>query len=111
MSDTDTDFMQDVNKMIERIDAALGVQAAVVTLDRLPDLTTGGVQAEHASVGSHETMTLQLEATRLMLSAMSATMLGECRVETPFKPLRPVIDEDGNFKWCCTHTPPHCSDG
>ncbi|MEL6645790.1 MAG: hypothetical protein AAFQ79_17800 [Pseudomonadota bacterium] len=111
MSDNDTDFKQEIDQMIARIDAALEAQTAVVTLERLPDIATGAVQSDVTTVGSGETMTLQLEAARLMLSAMSATMLGECRAEEPFKPLRPIIDEHGKFKWCCTHTPPHCSGG
>ena len=52
---------------------------------------------------------LNLEASRMLLNAMSSTVMGECRREHPYKPLRPIIDEDGKFKWCCTHTPPHCS--
>jgi hypothetical protein len=41
------------------------------------------------------------------LTAVSAS-LGECRLEDPPSPLRPVIDADGNFKWCCNHYPEHC---
>lgn len=41
--------------------------------------------------------------------AAASSSLGECRKETPFAPLRPVIDSNGNFKWCCEHDPEHCS--
>lgn len=38
----------------------------------------------------------------------SVSSFGECRKDTPYKPLRPVIDANGNFKWCCEHDPEHC---
>jgi hypothetical protein len=47
-------------------------------------------------------------ALQVFLSANGATM-GECRKEYPTAPLRPVIDEDGNLKWCCTHEKEHCA--
>lgn len=56
-----------------------------------------------------EMLLLVLEANQVILRAMSETLLGECRAEEPYKPLRPIIDENGIFRWCCTHTPPHCS--
>src|SRR3954470_19277698 len=39
----------------------------------------------------------------------STGSLGECRREEPFAPVRPIIDEHGNLKWCCEHTPEHCA--
>ena len=33
-------------------------------------------------------------------------LLGVCRLETPFCPLRPVLDADGLY-WSCTHEKPH----
>lgn len=46
---------------------------------------------------------------RTSLATLSAVMSsGECRKEVPYSPLRPVIDSDGNFKWCCNHNPEHC---
>jgi hypothetical protein len=47
-------------------------------------------------------------ALQAFLIANGATM-GECRQEYPTAPLRPVIDEDGNLKWCCTHKNEHCA--
>jgi len=47
-----------------------------------------------------------------MLSATFALVSGgsgECRVVTPYAPIRPVIDQDGNLRWCCTHDPEHCA--
>ncbi len=38
----------------------------------------------------------------------SASALGECRKKTPYKPLKPVIQADGSFQWCCEHDPEHC---
>ena len=51
---------------------------------------------------------LVARAAYLALTA-SAAALGECRRETPYAPLYPLIDADGEFKWCCTHDPSHCS--
>jgi hypothetical protein len=34
---------------------------------------------------------------------------GECRRVKPYSDLRPVIDHDGTFKWCCNHDPEHCA--
>ncbi len=48
-----------------------------------------------------------LRASQLALLATMAS-LGECRQDIPYSPLRPIIDEDGNFKWCCNHEPEHC---
>jgi len=42
------------------------------------------------------------------LSTLGSAM-GECRRETPYAALRPVIDSQGQFKWCCDHTPEHCA--
>lgn len=42
------------------------------------------------------------------LENMAASGLGECRLDVPYSPLRPVIDEDGTFRWCCSHKPEHC---
>jgi hypothetical protein len=37
-----------------------------------------------------------------------ATTLGECRRDTPYAPLQPVISAAGTLEWCCTHHPEHC---
>lgn len=39
----------------------------------------------------------------------AATSLGECRKKTPYAPLKPVIDPQGNLQWCCEHDPEHCA--
>jgi len=39
----------------------------------------------------------------------SASAIGECRLAKPYAPLKPVIDDQGHFKWCCEHNPEHCS--
>jgi hypothetical protein len=50
------------------------------------------------------------EATVVLEAAVALMELsGECRVEEPFKPMRPVLTQKG-FRWCCTHNPEHCSD-
>ena len=58
--------------------------------------------------------TIQLTAlkalvTTALLSAQSGGGLGECRRNTPYSPLRPIIDHQGKFKWCCNHHPQHCA--
>lgn len=68
----------------------------------------GGLTFDRSRPDPVEGMLLSLEANRMILGAMSARLLGECRVEKPYKPLRPIIDENGNFRWCCTHSTPHC---
>jgi hypothetical protein len=41
-------------------------------------------------------------------SALMAS--GECRVDTPYAPIRPILQSSGSFRWCCTHkSGPHCS--
>lgn len=48
--------------------------------------------------------------TTMAASFLAATAsLGECRRAKPYSTLRPVIDHDGRFKWCCNHDPEHCS--
>lgn len=47
-------------------------------------------------------------AAKLALEA-AASGLGECRETTPYAALYPLIDENGKFKWCCTHDSEHCS--
>lgn len=46
-----------------------------------------------------------LEAT---LQAL-AESLGECRLDTPYSSMRPILDEQGNFQWCCNHETEHCA--
>jgi hypothetical protein len=44
---------------------------------------------------------------RLHLAMAAAS---ECRVDTPFAPLRLIKHVDGSMSWCCTHkSGPHCS--
>lgn len=54
-----------------------------------------------------ETVGLFARALQATLLALS-TSLGECRLDTPYSPLHPVIDKDGTFRWCCNHDPEHC---
>ena len=34
---------------------------------------------------------------------------GECRQAVPYSPMQPVLDAGGVLRWCCNHTPEHCS--
>ncbi len=72
----------------------------------------GDLQARLADSDGEElsaatTQALLVTVGVLLLGAI--TSMGECRKKRPFSPLRPVIDEDGDFKWCCNHAPEHCS--
>ncbi len=57
--------------------------------------------------GSDLTSSL-VKSVRALLVALSAS-IGECRLSDPYSPLHPVIDGDGSFRWCCNHSPQHCS--
>ena len=60
------------------------------------------------SAESDDMRILAMAAGALRLAAM-ITGIGECRRDTPYSPLRPVIDHKGKLKWCCTHSPEHCA--
>jgi hypothetical protein len=47
-----------------------------------------------------------VRAALATVTALEAS-LGECRLETPYVPLRPIIDSEGAFGWTCTHSPEH----
>jgi hypothetical protein len=55
-----------------------------------------------------------LAAAQQLVSLLSARTFaasgggfGECRMDTPFTDLRPVIDTDGKLYWRCAHDPEH----
>jgi hypothetical protein len=50
---------------------------------------------------------LLAQSLRLVLAATSSG-IGECRLVLPYSPMRPVNDTTG-FRWCCNHSPQHCS--
>jgi hypothetical protein len=39
----------------------------------------------------------------------AATSFGECRQQTPYAPVKPVINPQGALLWCCEHNPEHCA--
>jgi hypothetical protein len=45
----------------------------------------------------------------LELAAAALELKGQCRLETPYADLRPVLTAEG-LRWCCTHETEHCSD-
>lgn len=51
----------------------------------------------------------QVEAGFNVLMLLASASSGECRQETPYGQLHPVIDEHGNFMWCCNHPKEHCA--
>ena len=58
--------------------------------------------------GGSDLTTALVQAVRALLVALSGS-IGECRQSNPYSPLHPVIDVDGSFRWCCNHSPQHCS--
>ena len=93
------DLLKDMATLAARIDKLIvqvGTKAQPVVSDNLrPDQS--------------EMLLTLLQSNRLMMQAMQSSLLGECRAEKPYKPLQPIIDEYGEFKWCCTHDNPHCT--
>ena len=51
----------------------------------------------------------QVTSALQTMVAVAALTMGECRQDTPYAPLKPVLDANGNFKWCCDHPTEHCS--
>ncbi|WP_170449287.1 hypothetical protein [Ruegeria arenilitoris] len=43
-----------------------------------------------------------------VVSALKKSGMGECQMDTPYAPLRPIGRPDGTLKWCCTHPTQHC---
>ena len=39
------------------------------------------------------------------------SLMGECQMEDPFAPLRPVITPSGEFRWSCSHPTQHSAKG
>jgi hypothetical protein len=67
-------------------------------------------QADHIAErsGGSDVSNALIKAVRALLVALSAS-IGECRLSNPYSPLHPVIEADGSFRWCCNHSPQHCS--
>jgi hypothetical protein len=82
------DLQRQIQEVIQRLDAK--------------------IQTTSFEPGRLDDSELFAEALGATLTAFS-TSLGECRRETPFSALHPVIDHEGNFKWCCNHDPEHCA--
>jgi hypothetical protein len=52
---------------------------------------------------------METRATWLAAAMIAAQgTVGECRKETPYAPLRPVLTDEG-LRWCCLHNPEHCA--
>lgn len=39
----------------------------------------------------------------------AAAAFGECRQQTPYAAIKPVINPQGVLIWCCEHHPEHCA--
>jgi hypothetical protein len=86
-----------------REDALAMVQGV---MNRLENAKAGGLK-DHELVRHLFETGVMLMTSSYALLAMSS--LGECRKQTPYAALKPVIDANGNFKWCCEHTTEHCA--
>jgi hypothetical protein len=78
---------------------------------RLADLRTSLSERPMAELqGATDSLDVAFRALRLntMLLLMLSS-IGECRMETPYSRLRPVIKSDGTRVWCCSHKQEHCS--
>jgi len=101
--------MDDIGKGMPSVPAwKRSVRELVERLDSFAAETPYPSFGDRPSLSSPEVIQTISQALRLSLTALSDS-LGECRVQAPYSPLRPVIDKDGNFHWCCNHTPEHCS--
>lgn len=79
------------------------------TLSELKEQIEKLESQEVSAVWDQEWALKTLQLTYTLQSHLLATgALGECRRATPYAPLKPVIDANGNFKWCCEHDPEHC---
>jgi hypothetical protein len=67
---------------------------------------------ERESIPDRELARVMFDTSMTMLGAsyalMTSSSLGECRKDTPYAAVKPVIDEHGQFHWCCEHQTEHC---
>jgi hypothetical protein len=49
-----------------------------------------------------------LKASSAIAALLSSGGIGECRLDTPYSALQPVLDANG-LRWCCSHDPQHWS--
>lgn len=64
---------------------------------------------DHPDSGDAQQLARHVAAgLRLSLVAMDSS-IGECQQALPYSPLHPVLDDKGEFRWCCNHDPQHCS--
>ena len=73
----------------------------------LSDLQTRLAAYPTDEISSTDAQVIWMSVAASLLAATGG--LGECRKQKPYSELRPVIDRDGTFKWCCNHVPEHCA--
>lgn len=66
------------------------------------------LDVDEAQSALRESVEMLQEMQERLESPMVDTALGECRLEVPYAPIRPVRDENNVLRWCCTHDPEHC---
>jgi hypothetical protein len=94
------------------LDDQIGDHSSVSDTTRFHDDARDALAAvdaflERGDFGAAPELVAIAQVAKLGLAA-SAAGLGECREETPFASMYP-LRENGVFRWCCTHSPPHCS--
>jgi hypothetical protein len=70
-------------------------------------LSEGPVSELPGATASLDVVFRALRLNTMLLMMLSS--IGECRMETPYSRLRPVIKSDGTRVWCCSHKQEHCS--
>jgi len=73
------------------------------TAQRIAAIFNNGLTEVQTAEVVHAMVRLQAVVSALKMSGM-----GECQMDTPYAPLRPVGRPDGTLKWCCTHPTQHC---
>lgn len=70
---------------------------------RIADIFDNGLTEVQTADVVHAMVRLQA-----VVSALKVSGMGECQMDTPYAPLRPIGRPDGTLKWCCTHPTQHC---
>jgi hypothetical protein len=77
------------------------------TMRALESFEVAGTDIKSLATERGDALPVLAHGVRIALAA-AATALGECRLDVPYAPMQPINDNQG-FRWCCTHSPPHCS--
>ncbi len=100
----ESSLKRELRSLRDELQASLAVASRDDAYEREPGLTYGAERgpADRTQVGGQQALLIRAVATLL---DVAGSTLGECRQDTPYSPLQPVIDGNGGFSWCCSHTP------